>query len=637
MTSEGVVDAWSVMPMQASTALLDRWADGTFVLDADFTIVRADDKAARLFRGSQSELVGRSFVELAVDCELARRQLAVGGTRDVTRMTALDGAGLLLELAVWSGCDHGRIICIAHDATALLAVEERLARSEASFRALIERSPDAIAVHHQGTIVHANTALATMLRWDSPAAFVGSTVIEVVHADDRSLAHERILGLASTEAAVPFDELRLLRSDGTVVPVWIGAVNVVFDGIPCVAVIGRDMTEQRRLHAQLVVADRMVSLGTLAAGVAHEINNPLTYVMLGLDVSAARVRRIRDAITAGGPRDGLTKNCSELETALATTVEGVRRVSRIVADLRRFGRVEEDEQGPVSIERALDLTIGMAIHEIRHVARLEREPNPAIPIVHGNEGRLVQVFLNLVINALQSLVRDPQQSRIRIQSRIDATSVCVTISDNGRGIAAEHLPRLFDPFFTTKPVGTGTGLGLSVCHGIVTALGGTISVESQLGIGSTFAVTLPILRRAVVTERRASVATPRGAKRLRILVVDDEESIRRSVAGVLAEVAEIVAASSVSEAREVIVADPSFDILLCDLRMPQTGGLALRAWLRARHPALVERVLFMSGGRLDDAERVELESQRDQVLAKPFDVDELLRKIDATLRARIAS
>jgi len=381
----------------------------------------------------------------------------------------------------------------------------------------------------------------------------------------------------------------------------------------------------------------MASLGTLAAGVAHEINNPLTYVMLGLEVMAARVRRIRAAIESGGPRDSLTKSCGEIETALATTVEGVQRVGRIVVDLRRFGRVEEEEQGPVSIERALDLTIGMAIHEIRHVARLDREPNLTIPIVLGNEGRLVQVFLNLVINALQSLVRDPQQSWIRIKSKVDGTSVCVTISDNGRGIATEHLTQLFDPFFTTKPVGTGTGLGLSVCHGIVTALGGTITVESQLGVGSTFAVTLPILPRAVVTEPQATVVTPRGAKRLRILVVDDEESIRRSVAAVLAEVAEIVTASNVSEAREVIAADPSFDILLCDLRMPQTGGLALRAWLRARHPALVERVLFMSGGLLDDAERVELESQRDHVLAKPFDVDELLRKIDATLRARLGS
>lgn len=624
------------MTTQASAALLDRWADGTFVLDADLKIERADDKGARLFRASQGQLVGRSFVELAVDREHTLRQLAGEGNRDVTRMTALDGAGLMLELAVWAAGDHGRIICIAHDVTERLDVEQRLSRSEASFRALIERSPDAIAVHHQGSIVYANSALASMLRWDSAACFVGTALIEIVHADDRPRTHERILALASTES-VPFAELRLLRRDGTAVPAWVGGVNVVFDGIPCIASIGRDMTEQRRLHAQLVVADRMASLGTLAAGVAHEINNPLTYVMLGLEVSAARVRRIRDAIDAGGPRDSLTKNCSELETALATTVEGVRRVSRIVVDLRRFGRAEEDEQGPVSIERALDLTIGMAIHELRHVARLEREPNPTIPIVHGNEGRLVQVFLNLVINALQSLERDPQKSWIRIQSKVDATSVCVTISDNGRGIAPEHLTQLFDPFFTTKPVGTGTGLGLSVCHGIVTALGGTITVESQLGAGSTFAVRLPILPRAVVRAQRPSVVTPRGAKRLRILVIDDEESIRSAVAGVLAEVAEIVTASTVSEAREVIVADPSFDILLCDLRMPQTGGLALRAWLRTRHPALVERVLFMSGGLLDDAERVELESQRDQVLAKPFDVDELLRKIDATLRARIGS
>src|SRR5689334_13738768 len=148
----------SGMSKEASRALLDRWADGTFVLDADIKIESADEKGTRLFRASAGELVGRSFVDLAVDRELVRRQLAGGGTREVTRMTALDGAGLMLELAI-ADCDHGRIICIAHDVTERLDVEERLSRSEASFRALIERSPDAIAVHHDGTIVYANSAL----------------------------------------------------------------------------------------------------------------------------------------------------------------------------------------------------------------------------------------------------------------------------------------------------------------------------------------------------------------------------------------------------------------------------------------------------------------------------------------------
>jgi signal transduction histidine kinase len=247
----------------------------------------------------------------------------------------------------------------------------------------------------------------------------------------------------------------------------------------------------RRLEAtqeQLLFADRLATIGRLAAGVGHEINNPLAFILSNLHYVQRELERM-DVPAAS--RD----DQQQLREALAEAREGAERVRSIVQDLKMLSHPDSMEKGPVDLGQVLRLAAKMAAHQIRDRARLV-EAWEAPPLIEGNSGRLCQVFLNLLLNAAQAIAPgQAQHQEIRLSTREDAEDpglLVVEVSDTGRGIAPEHLERIFEPFFTTKPVGVGSGLGLSICHGIITAHGGKISVESTPGRGTTFRVSLPL-------------------------------------------------------------------------------------------------------------------------------------------------
>jgi PAS domain S-box-containing protein len=358
--------------------------------------------------------------------------------------------------------------------------------SSASFRALIEASPDGIVVHHQGRIVYANAAIARMLGWESAAAMIGHPVIEAVHPDERASTIDRITRLNTGEPMVPFVEVRLLRRDGGVVQTSVGGLRVTFEHLPCVVAVCRDITEQRRLQSRLVEADRLVALGTLSAGLAHEINNPLTYLLLHVDAAAAIVQKLKPLVS--GEALGLL---DRLASSVGIAQDGASRVRDIVRGLRVFARTSDDERSPIAVRPALERAIAMTAHELRTRATVHAELGES-PTVMASDGRLTQVFVNLLINAAHALPDgDPQAHEVRVRLWTEEAEVRVSVRDTGHGISPEHLAHLFDPFFTTKPVGEGSGLGLAIVHGIVTSLGGRVTVESQVGAGTTFVVALP--------------------------------------------------------------------------------------------------------------------------------------------------
>jgi PAS domain S-box-containing protein len=365
-------------------------------------------------------------------------------------------------------------------------VAERLARSEGPFRTLIEASADGIVVHYQGRVVYANAAIAAMIGAPSAAALIGEAVIDSVHPEDRPATDERIHRLLSGEPVMPFQDVRLVRRDGTLLQASVSGIRVALEGAPCVVAVCRDVTEPRRLQARLVAADRMVALGTLSAGIAHEINNPLTYLLLHIDVLATLISRLRPLV--GGEAEALVER---LGASAAIVQDGAARVRDIIRDLRVFSRASGDERALIDLQPVVERALAMTGHELRRRATVVTSFGPA-PRVLGNDGRLTQVFVNLLINAAHALGEgDPVRERVEVCLAGDARAARVTVRDTGAGIAAEHLPRLFEPFFTTKPVGEGTGLGLAIVHGIVTDLGGTIAVGSEPGAGATFTVTLP--------------------------------------------------------------------------------------------------------------------------------------------------
>jgi PAS domain S-box-containing protein len=642
------------LPVDVAHVVVERAPDAVFVTTSDFALEWVNEAAAKLLGFPAEALIGKRIEELLVDPDdlarepLRRAALLSGEVTTTTRTFRTgDGGARVLEVCA-RAIDGGRLLGIARDATERMKAQEALARSEASFRALIEASPDGILVHRDAKILYANAALSRILGWPDPSAMIGTSAAEIVHPDDRKVALERIGRLVAGEANVPFVDERLLRADGRVVSVQISGVRIVFEGKPSVLAVIRDVGEQRRIQEQLAKADRMASLGTLAAGVAHEINNPLTYVLLHLDAIAGTARRLRRGIDRVLPilseRLGegasralfspeLTRETAELLAEHAANAsEGAQRVARIVRDLRAFSRFDDDVREPIDVHRPIELATSTAAHELKHRAKVVRDYREVPPVV-ASEGRLAQIVLNLLLNAAHAIPEGhPDVNEIRIRTNAAEGEVQIAITDTGVGIPEEQMRRLFEPFFTTKPVGEGSGLGLAICHGLVTTLGGRILVESTPGEGSTFTVVLPAATEAarpkiVPATRERPVPSRRG----RILVVDDEPAIGEAVGRALRARHDVVFVASAAEARAVLERDAAFDVILCDVVMPEETGADLHRWLTARDPALADRILFMSGGRVGEASRALAEIEPSRWLEKPFTAAALDARIEAAL------
>jgi signal transduction histidine kinase len=373
--------------------------------------------------------------------------------------------------------------------------------------------------------------------------------------------------------------------------------------------------ERRTLQEQLLLSDRMVSVGTLAAGVAHEINNPLAALMANVEFAIQELQRV----VATAPPD-LRASFTEVQEALHDAHESADRVRLIVRDVKVFSRPDEERRGPVRVHRVLESTSRMCWNEIRHRARLVKDFGP-VGHVLGNEARLGQVFLNLMVNAAQAIPEGAADSNeIRVATWMNQGSVVIEVRDTGSGISPELLGRIFDPFFTTKPIGTGTGLGLAICQRIIAAMGGSIVVESRLGQGTSFKVMLPEIPAPVQDEDLQPVVVPLSAERARILVIDDESSVVSVVQRILSDRHDITGVTSGKEALALIDAGQTFDVLLCDVMMPEMTGMDVHEALRAKHPALAERMVFMSGGVFTQRARLFLDDAANRVIDKPFDV-----------------
>jgi len=386
------------------------------------------------------------------------------------------------------------------------------------------------------------------------------------------------------------------------------------------------LAELRRTQEQLVVADRRIAVGRLAAGVAHEINNPLAYTTANLRYVAERLPALRGALESGDgdARQDAVEQLGDLGQALSESIEGADRVARIVRGLRAFSRPEEMVSGVVQVARAMSAALDMAEHEIRHRAKVVRDYQPAPP-VRGDPVRLQQVFLNLLINAAQAITRgNVEENAIRVSVGRDAAGWAVAeVSDTGCGIAPEAMNLIFDPFYTTKPQGQGTGLGLSISQGIVASLQGRIEVQSQPGLGSVFRVLLPPTDAALTPAPPARHPRSAPASALRVLVVDDEPNVLAALQRVLAEHRVEVAASG-RDALSRIEGGERFDRIVCDLVMPAMTGMELHAHLEQVAPEQARAMVFMTGGVFTQAAADFADRHQGRCLAKPFEVEALL-------------
>jgi signal transduction histidine kinase len=403
----------------------------------------------------------------------------------------------------------------------------------------------------------------------------------------------------------------------------------------------RVRAEQKRLGEQLLISERMASAGALAAGVAHEINNPLAVVAANLEFLTGRLAKIAaeartlavdaDGGNASSWRPWLQGELDEAQDPLGDAREAVERIRDIVRDVKLFSTSRETERGAVDVRAIIESSMRMAWNEIRHRAQLIKEYGD-VPPVEANEGRLGQVILNLLVNAAQSMPEgDAKANKLRVTTRLEPDGrVAIEVSDTGAGIAPQNLERIFEPFFTTKAIGVGTGLGLAICRRIVSDLGGELTVESTLGRGSTFRVLLPPSSGATAAAS-GEAAEPRPTRRARVLFVDDEIGLCRSVKRSLSAYPDVTVSSSGRDALDRLRAGEHFDVIVSDLMMPEITGMEIHAELARAAPEQAARMVFLTGGAFTAGAREFLEAVPNPHLDKPFDIRSLLAAIDARL------
>jgi signal transduction histidine kinase len=403
--------------------------------------------------------------------------------------------------------------------------------------------------------------------------------------------------------------------------------------------------EQRRRSIQWKQVERLASLGRVTAGVGHEINNPLSFVLLNVALAQQRLRTLDQKAAAAEPANALAqaevrqlikKELLEVQDALADSLIGLDRIRDIVRNLQSLSSRPDGKWEAVQLEKVLDESLAMARNQIQHRALITKRYG-VVPEVTGNASALGQVFLNLLINAAQAIPEGAAaHNEIAVVTSFDGVNVLVEIGDTGQGIAADVLPHVFDPFFTTKSANEGTGLGLAICQQIIKEHGGRLAILSEPGNGTVCSVYL----RPVGVSQGAStlpakgppgLAASRSARRGRILVIDDEPMIGRVIASVLADRHEVVAVQRAQEAFDRLEAGEWFDLVLCDLLMPNIGGPEVHDTFVSRWPALLPRLVFMTGGAFSQEATAFLARTLCPMLYKPFVAKELEDLVNAHL------
>ncbi|HEY8946224.1 MAG TPA: ATP-binding protein, partial [Polyangiaceae bacterium] len=323
----------------------------------------------------------------------------------------------------------------------------------------------------------------------------------------------------------------------------------------------------------------------------------------------------------------------EALAGLADAREAGLRIRDIVRDLKLLSRGEDERRDAVDILGVLESSLNMARVEIRYRASVVKDFSPVPPVL-GNESRLGQVFLNLFVNAAQALPEGRAETNvIRVSTALGADGrVQVEVRDNGSGMSPEVVRRLFTPFFTTKPTGEGTGLGLSICHRIVASLGGEITVWSEPGTGTAFTVVLPVATETRVRSPSDLSRSGKSVRRGRILVIDDEKLVGTTVRRALEKQHDVETTHSAENALSRLADGAVYDLILCDLIMPQMTGMDFYAALARVSPQQLPRVIFLTGGAFTPRAREFLATIDNVHIEKPFD----LGVLRATVNARIA-
>ncbi|MHB1222898.1 MAG: hybrid sensor histidine kinase/response regulator [Gemmatimonadaceae bacterium] len=563
-------------------------------------------------------------------------ETVVIGARGEQRIVAISTAPLR-QLGDITGT-----IATLRDITVERGARDAIANSEARYRNLFEAAADGLCTMDlDGLITSVNPALRHAL--GRPASeLIGAPMTELVEPEDRQVARQLLteaLGGEQVRGEVRFRDGKGGLRVGSIIASTITEEGRVTGALAMM----RDVSDERILAAQLMQREKLAAIGQLVSGVAHELNNPLGGIMAFSQLLLA------------GNLQGDVREGAEVIHAEA------QRAAKIVGNLLAFARQQEPMRSAVDLNAVVRTVAQLRRYSLRsQQVELVLDLDADLPRTWADENQLHQVVLNLVTNAEQAMQQRPQPRRLTLATSHTDRRLEVRVSDTGAGMDSVQLSRVFNPFFTTKGVGEGTGLGLSIAHGIIREHSGELTAESEPGVGTTFHMVLPLvsapddddsiddaIARAVNSVRAAdggpeiatpeagtpSEAAPSGAApaQRRVLVVDDEASIRAAMSRYLRRAGYMAEAVAGGRAALAALAVARFDAILLDLRMPDLAGDAVFERLQSSDPAQAARIVFVTGDLRSDRARAFLASTGQPSVGKPFTFEELQEALEQVI------
>ncbi len=611
--------------------LLDNANDAIFMHTLDGEFIYVNTTACQSLGYSKDELLKVDLSAITapgVGAETQWKQLLEKG------QAAFESAQLRKDGSVMAVEVHARSIEVGNDKSILSVVrditerkkaEEDLRKSEMKYSALVERSNDGIVILQGGSLIFTNAKILEMAGF-SAEEIAGKSFIDFVSPEYRELVADRYKRRASGEKVPDSYEIELIAKDGSKIPVEISASIISYEEKPADMVIIRDITERkkasderRELEKRVQLSDRLASIGEMASGIAHEINNPLTSV-----VGFSELLLEKDL-----PDD--------IREGVGIIYDGSQRVVDIVKGRLTFAHQHKSVRNRTDFNEIIKSTLTLRRYSLETGnIKVNTSLDAELPWTVVDAGQLQQVFMNIIVNAETEMKKAHGRGKLTIKTEQAGNNIRISFADDGPGIAKENIGKVFDPFFTTKEVGEGTGLGLSLSYGIIREHKGRIYAESEAGEGATFIIELPIL--AEEEEKIAQVEAveedgkPHGG---RILVVDDEPAILTFLKKVLVgEGYDVVTAGSGKEALEKIRSE-EYGLILSDIKMPGLSGVELYDEIGKTAPSLQKRIMFITGDVISADTKEFLKRARAPYVTKPFDIAGLKREVRRVLNGII--
>jgi PAS domain S-box-containing protein len=617
--------------------ILDDIKEGYFEMDLAGNFTFFNDALCRLIGYSREELMGMNYrvyvppEKRKEAFEIYNRIYRTGEPASMIDVVQIrkDGKRIFVESSAYPiKNEKGEIIGfrgVSHDVTERKQMEEALRRSEERYRTVLEDVEEAYYEEDlAGNFTLFNDALCRQLGY-SREELMGMNYKSYTPPEDVDRVFKAFNHIYRTGEPLRLFPMERIKKDGTRIYTETSGSRLLdekgeiigFRGVIHDTTVQKKAEEEKRqLEQKAQLASRLASVGELASGVAHEINNPLTGV-----IGYAHLLLARKDISRDVRRD------------LEIINEGAQRVAGIVKKLLAFARQTKPEQRYVNINELIGNTLDLRAYElaasnIKVTLQLSRD----MPMTIADPGQLQQVFLNLIINAETEMKLAHDRGKLTIKTERINNTLRITFKDNGPGIARENLQTIFDPFFTTREVGQGTGLGLSVCHGIVTEHNGRIWVESELGKGAAFIIELPL----ATEEGRFETPEPvieevTSVAKARILVVDDEPVIRQFISQVLGEQGHTVETVDNAASALKMVKSKRYRLILLDIKMPGMGGVELYKKFQKIAPSLTKRIVFITGDVMGKRTMSFLDKTKTHYIMKPFDARQLKAEINRIL------